>query len=58
MATSDAVIDLVDSPCGHDHAAVNIEHHVERLGAFVTIVLGEMVANVFYKSVNATGLNS
>lgn len=36
----------------------NIEHHNERLGAFVTIVLGEMVANVFYKSTFATGVNA
>jgi hypothetical protein len=37
--------------------AINIEHHVERLGAFVTIVLGEMVVNVFYHTSRATGLN-
>jgi hypothetical protein len=36
----------------------NIEHHVDRLGAFVTIVLGEMVANVFYTSTIATGVNA
>jgi hypothetical protein len=35
----------------------NIEHHNERLGAFVTIVLGEMVANVFYRSTFASGVN-
>jgi low temperature requirement protein LtrA len=40
------------------YSAINIEHHVERLGAFVTIVLGEMVVNVLYKSANATGLNA
>ncbi|KAF7979022.1 hypothetical protein HWV62_43999 [Athelia sp. TMB] len=38
--------------------AINIEHHVERLGAFVTIVLGEMVANIFFKASNASGLDS
>lgn len=38
--------------------AYNIEHHNERLGAFVTIVLGEMVANVFYKSTFASGVNA
>lgn len=37
--------------------AINIEHHVERLGAFVTIVLGEMVVNVFFHTSKATGLN-
>ncbi|KAJ6481683.1 hypothetical protein C8R45DRAFT_1002690 [Mycena sanguinolenta] len=37
--------------------AVNIEHHVERLGAFVTVVLGEMVVNVFLKSSSPVGLN-
>lgn len=37
--------------------AINIEHHVDRLGAFVTIVLGEMVANVFFKNNIAPGIN-
>ncbi|KAJ7248625.1 hypothetical protein B0H12DRAFT_1123492 [Mycena haematopus] len=37
--------------------AINIEHHVERLGAFVTVVLGEMVVNVFFKSSSPVGLN-
>jgi hypothetical protein len=37
--------------------AINIEHHVERLGAFVTIVLGEMVVNVLYHTSKATGLD-
>jgi hypothetical protein len=57
--------------------AVNIEHHVERLGAFVrsicrtvltthftntfqtkvTIILGEMVVNVFFSTDLASGLN-
>ncbi|KAJ7846352.1 hypothetical protein B0H14DRAFT_2772436 [Mycena olivaceomarginata] len=37
--------------------AINIEHHVERLGAFVTLVLGEMVVNVFFKSSTSVGLN-
>jgi low temperature requirement protein LtrA len=40
------------------HTAINIEHHVERLGAFVTIVLGEMVVNVLFKSTNASGLDA
>ncbi|KLO15564.1 hypothetical protein SCHPADRAFT_888472 [Schizopora paradoxa] len=38
--------------------AINIEHHVDRLGAFVTIVLGEMVANVFFKNSIAPGINN
>jgi len=37
--------------------AINIEHHVDRLGAFVTIVLGEMVVSVFYHTSRASGLN-
>lgn len=37
--------------------AINIEHHVERLGAFVTIMLGEMVVNIFFTSTSASGLN-
>ncbi|KAJ7031649.1 bacterial low temperature requirement A protein-domain-containing protein [Mycena alexandri] len=37
--------------------ATNIEHHVERLQAFVTIVLGEMVVNVFFKTSGPVGLN-
>ncbi|KAJ6588444.1 hypothetical protein B0H19DRAFT_1099342 [Mycena capillaripes] len=37
--------------------AINIEHHVERLGAFVTIVLGEMVVSVFFTSSGRVGLN-
>ncbi|KAJ7177934.1 hypothetical protein C8R46DRAFT_1346213 [Mycena filopes] len=37
--------------------AINIEHHVERLGAFVTIVLGEMVVSVFFKASGTVGLN-
>jgi len=37
--------------------AINIEHHVDRIGAFVTIVLGEMVANVFFKNSIAPGIN-
>nr|GAT45965.1 predicted protein [Mycena chlorophos] len=37
--------------------ATNIEHLIERLGAFVTIVLGEMVVGVFFASSNAVGLN-
>jgi hypothetical protein len=38
--------------------AYNIEHHVERLGAFVTIVLGEMVVNIFFNASLASGLNA
>ncbi|KAJ7757018.1 hypothetical protein B0H16DRAFT_1721483 [Mycena metata] len=37
--------------------ATNIEHHVERLQAFVTIVLGEMVVNIFFKTSGPVGLN-
>jgi hypothetical protein len=37
--------------------AINIEHHVDRLGAFVTIVLGEMVVNIFFHTSLASGLN-
>ncbi|KAJ7747949.1 hypothetical protein DFH07DRAFT_574338 [Mycena maculata] len=37
--------------------AINIEHHVERLGAFVTIVLGEMVVGVFFAAAGPVGLN-
>ncbi|KAF8208298.1 hypothetical protein K438DRAFT_2013078 [Mycena galopus ATCC 62051] len=37
--------------------AINIEHHVDRLGAFVTVVLGEMVVSVFFKASSAVGLN-
>ncbi|KAJ7481610.1 hypothetical protein FB451DRAFT_1394255 [Mycena latifolia] len=37
--------------------AINIEHHVERLGAFVTVVLGEMVVSVFFKTSGTVGLN-
>ncbi|KAJ7057067.1 hypothetical protein C8F01DRAFT_1153281 [Mycena amicta] len=37
--------------------AINIEHHVERLGAFVTVVLGEMVVSVFFASRTSVGLN-
>ncbi|KAJ7164992.1 hypothetical protein C8R46DRAFT_997528 [Mycena filopes] len=37
--------------------ATNIEHHLERLQAFVTIVLGEMVVNVFFKTSGPVGLN-
>lgn len=37
--------------------AINIEHHVERLGAFVTIVLGEMVISLLYKSSKSGGIN-
>ncbi|KAF7329842.1 hypothetical protein MKEN_00247600 [Mycena kentingensis (nom. inval.)] len=39
------------------YPAVNIEHHVERMGAFVTIVLGEMVVAVFIAAGGAIGLN-
>ncbi|KAJ6612797.1 hypothetical protein B0H10DRAFT_1806889, partial [Mycena sp. CBHHK59/15] len=39
-------------------AAINIEHHVERLGAFVTICLGEMVISVFFTSPTPVGLNA
>jgi hypothetical protein len=52
---SDLVLSLLSLTC--ENTAVNIEHHVDRLGAFVTIVLGEMVVNVFYRSASATGLN-
>jgi low temperature requirement protein LtrA len=38
--------------------AINIEHHVERLNAFVTIVIGEMVANIFFRTALASGLNA
>jgi hypothetical protein len=37
--------------------AINIEHHVDRLGSFVTIALGEMVVNVFYHASTTPGLN-
>ncbi|KAJ7507266.1 hypothetical protein B0H11DRAFT_2219094 [Mycena galericulata] len=37
--------------------AINIEHHVERLGAFVTIVLGEIVVSVFFATPGPVGLN-
>ncbi|KAJ7135420.1 hypothetical protein C8R43DRAFT_1020947 [Mycena crocata] len=37
--------------------AINIEHHVDRLGAFVTVVLGEMVVNVFFATSGPVGLN-
>ncbi|CAK5273669.1 unnamed protein product [Mycena citricolor] len=38
--------------------AINIEHLVERLGAFVTIVLGEIVVSVFFASSAAAGINA
>ncbi|KAJ7216594.1 hypothetical protein GGX14DRAFT_696352 [Mycena pura] len=37
--------------------AINIEHHIERLGAFVTVVLGEMVVNVFFATSGPAGLS-
>ncbi|KAF7292874.1 hypothetical protein MIND_01186400 [Mycena indigotica] len=37
--------------------AINIEHQIERLGAFVTVVLGEMVMSVFFSSSGHVGLN-
>ncbi|KAJ7704288.1 hypothetical protein B0H17DRAFT_1039152 [Mycena rosella] len=37
--------------------ATNIEHHVERLGAFVIVVLGEMVVSVFFNASGTVGLN-
>lgn len=37
--------------------ALNIEHYVDRLGAFVTIVLGEMVASILYKVNLSSGLS-
>ncbi|KAJ7094011.1 hypothetical protein B0H15DRAFT_1020655 [Mycena belliarum] len=37
--------------------AINIEHHVERLGAFVTVCLGEMVVSVFFTTSGTVGLN-
>ncbi|KAJ6591104.1 hypothetical protein DFH09DRAFT_193521 [Mycena vulgaris] len=37
--------------------AINIEHHVERLGAFVIVVLGEMVVSVFFTTSGTIGLN-
>jgi hypothetical protein len=41
----------------YKYPAVNIEHHVDRLGAFVTIVLGEMVVNIFFHTNLASGLS-
>ncbi|KAF7343484.1 hypothetical protein MVEN_01781300 [Mycena venus] len=38
--------------------AINIEHHVERLGAFITVILGEMVVGVFFKASSPVGLNT
>ncbi|TDL27722.1 hypothetical protein BD410DRAFT_835037 [Rickenella mellea] len=37
--------------------AINIEHHVERQGAFVTIVLGEIIVNLFTKNSLAVGFD-
>ncbi|KAJ7031647.1 hypothetical protein C8F04DRAFT_1262754 [Mycena alexandri] len=51
---------ICQKTAAHEHwrfPAINIEHHVERLGAFVTIVLGEMVVSVFFKTSGAVGLN-
>ncbi|KAJ7628558.1 hypothetical protein FB45DRAFT_794405 [Roridomyces roridus] len=36
--------------------AINIEHLVERLGAFVTIMLGEIVVSVFFVATSPAGL--
>ncbi|KIR24869.1 hypothetical protein I307_05834 [Cryptococcus deuterogattii 99/473] len=39
---------MPDLPQGYKIPVMNIEHAVERLGAFVVIVLGEMVMNLVY----------
>ncbi|KAJ7130167.1 hypothetical protein C8R44DRAFT_978325 [Mycena epipterygia] len=37
--------------------AINLEHHIDRLGAFVTLVLGEMVVSVFFVTSGSVGLD-
>jgi len=38
--------------------AVNIEHHVDRMNAFITLVFGYIVLSVLYQSSAHMGLNA
>ena len=39
-------------------AAVNIEHHVDRMNAFITLVFGHIILSVLYQSTAHFGLNA
>jgi hypothetical protein len=38
--------------------AVNIEHHVDRMNAFITLVFGHIILSVLYQSSVHMGLNA
>jgi len=38
--------------------AVNIEHHVDRINAFITLVFGHIILSVLYQSSAHFGLNA
>ena len=38
--------------------AVNIEHHVDRMNAFITLVFGHIILSVLYQSSSQFGLNA
>jgi len=40
------------------YPAVNIEHHVDRMNAFITLVFGHLILSVLYQSTSHFGLNA